>query len=73
VLGYGADTSVPKVETVNKPTTVTQFQSSQGTVKLVNNNPVGVVGATTNNTVNWNNFNGILDEPLRKEPVFMAY
>jgi hypothetical protein len=73
VLGYGADTALQSTPTVNKPTTVTQFKSSQGQVKLVNNNPIGVVGATTNNTVNWNNFNGILDEPLRKDPVLMAY
>jgi hypothetical protein len=74
VLGYGADTAMPQTPTVNKPTTVTQFQSSQGAVKLVNNNPVGVVGATSNNkNINWNDFNGILDEPLRKDPVLMAY
>jgi hypothetical protein len=74
VLGYGADTALQSTPTVNKPTTVTQFKSSQGQIKLVNNNPVGVVGATTNNkNINWNDFNGILDEPLRKDPVLMAY
>jgi hypothetical protein len=79
VLDYGADTSLRAVPTVNTPTTVTQFQSNNGTVKLVNNNPVGVVGTNTNSG-NFDDlydgakeFNYTLSESFRKDKILMNY
>jgi hypothetical protein len=79
VLDYGADTSLRAVPTVNTPTTVTQFQSNNGTVKLVNNNPVGVVGTNTNSG-NFDDlydgakeFNYTLTEQFRKDKILMNY
>jgi hypothetical protein len=79
VLDYGADTSLRSTPTVNTPTTVTQFQSNNGTVKLVNNNPVGVVGSNTNSG-NFDDlydgakeFNYTLSESFRKDKILMNY
>jgi hypothetical protein len=79
VLDYGADTSLRSTPTVNTPTTVTQFQSNNGTVKLVNNNPVGVVGTNTNSG-NFEElydgakeFNYTLSESFRKDKILMNY
>jgi hypothetical protein len=79
VLDYGADTSLRSTPTVNTPTTVTQFQSNNGTVKLVNNNPVVVQGTNTNSG-NFDDlydgakeFNYTLTESFRKDKILMNY
>jgi hypothetical protein len=72
VLDYGANTAMPKVETFNTPTTKTQYQTTQGTINLVNNNPISVVGSQTKGN-DWSAFDGIVDEPLRNNQHFMFY
>jgi hypothetical protein len=80
VLDYGADTSLRSTPTVNTPTTVTQFQSNNGTVKLVNNNPIGVQGTNTNSGIDFSNvydgaadYASLLSQNFKGDRVLMHY